>query len=765
MKGRAVLHPMGWDAFGLPAENAAIDRGVQPGDWTVQNIIQMRAQLDRLGCAFDWSREVTTCAPDYYRWTQEIFLDLFEAGLAIRRAAAVNWDPVDQTVLANEQVDASGKSWRSGAVVERRMMEQWFFRITDYAKELYDELENVAWPNTVKTLQRNWIGKSQGASVDFEVCTDDGKTLKLPVFTTRAETLYGVTFIAVSPDHQLVTTAGATQQATAPALSSKSSQPTTGIQLKCHAVHPLTGARVPVYAAEYVLSDYGHGAVMGVPAHDERDAAFAAAQQIPVVSVLDENERLQNSEKFTGLSAQEGRNAIVQLVQAKGYGGELTSYRLRDWLVSRQRFWGTPIPMVHCNTCGVVPVPRAQLPIQLPTNIEIKGRGASPLAAAHDWVNTECPCCKRPAKRDTDTMDTFVDSAWYFARFAGPAAKAIVSAEANRWLPVDVYVGGIEHATMHLLYARFITRFMHKRGMLDTPEPFAQLLNQGMVHGRTLASQTGRYLKPDEVIERGQDVLEKSTGLPVRVTYEKMSKSRYNGADPAEMIAEHGADIVRLFMLFAGAPGDDVQWDPRAISGCKRWLNRVWKLVDTHVNQTVTVTVKTPSAVTDAVRAVERVTHGTIASVSDSMDTTFSFNTVVSDLMKLTNALSDASAEVQQTTAYAEGVRSLVVMLAPLAPHAAAEMWTWLEGPNAVVSQAPWPTYSKEKLAEDDLMLVVQIGGSKKSIVRVPASLANDKAALEAAARTVPEIAALLKSKQVTRVVIAPRLVNFVVAK
>ncbi|EGD81599.1 leucyl-tRNA synthetase [Salpingoeca rosetta] len=586
LTGKEVIHPMGWDAFGLPAENAAIERNIDPADWTIRNIAYMKEQLDALACSFDWEREVTTCSPSYYKWTQWLFLQLHKRGLVYQDKALVNWDPVDQTVLANEQVDAEGRSWRSGALVEKRRLRQWFLRITEYAEELERGLNDVDWPESVKEMQRHWIGRSRGYFFDF--CRSNPHTTDtcLRVFTTRPETVFGVEFIAVSPTHPLadrLDTPTRQHLMTAATEGTYAVERLRGITL----THPLTGRSLPVLAASYVADGYGTGAVMGVPAHDERDFKVARNEGLPITHVIepaftadgagestgsgvDADDRgdidgvlrcytgkdgtLVNSGKFSGMSVEEAIPAIIELARSNECGGPMTSYRLRDWLVSRQRYWGTPIPLIHCRACGVVPVPESDLPVLLPQGVEYTSKGRSPLATDHQFVNVMCPSCNGPATRDTDTMDTFVDSAWYFLRYLDPDNEQLPVGKdaAETEMPVDLYIGGIEHAVLHLLYARFVNMAAADIGLTTQREPFAKLLAQGMVHGETHKSAAnGKYLKPDEVERRADGtVVEVATQQPVDTTWEKMSKSKYNGVDPTQTIAEHGVDAARLFVLF-----------------------------------------------------------------------------------------------------------------------------------------------------------------------------------------------------------------------
>ena len=611
MQGYRVLHPMGWDAFGLPAENAAIKRGVPPSKWTYQNIEQMRGQLKRLGLSLDWDCEVATCSPDYYKWTQWIFLQFFQAGLAYQKEAAVNWDPVDQTVLANEQVDSEGRSWRSGAKVERKLLRQWFLKITDYAEELLKDLDKLSgWPERVKTMQANWIGKSTGAYLEFPIV---GMDEKIGVYTTRPDTVYGVSYIVLAPEHPLteqVTTSE--QQAAVEAFVKEVSnqselertaedKPKRGIPTGGKVINPFTGEEAPIWIADYVLYEYGTGAVMGVPAHDARDFKFAREKNLLIKVVVKpednniETEKaytepgvLVNSSQFDGMKSTEAKQAIVDYAEQKGFGKARVQYRLRDWLISRQRYWGAPIPIIHCPNCGAVPVPDKDLPVELPENVEFSGRGGSPLAQLESWVNVDCPSCGTPAKRETDTMDTFIDSSWYFLRYtdANNDKQVFDSSKVNDWMPVNQYVGGIEHAILHLLYSRFFTKVLRDRGLLNFDEPFQHLLTQGMVQGLTYMNPNkggkDKWIPSFEVDPN--DPRDPQTGEPLQKLYATMSKSKGNGVAPEDVIAKYGVDTARMFVLFKAPPEKDLEWDEADVEGQFRFLNRVWRLVIDFVN-------------------------------------------------------------------------------------------------------------------------------------------------------------------------------------
>ncbi|MBD2441277.1 leucine--tRNA ligase [Nostoc sp. FACHB-110] len=805
MQGYRVLHPMGWDAFGLPAENAAIDRGVPPAKWTYQNIAQMRQQLQRLGLCIDWDTEVATCSPDYYKWTQWIFLQFLQAGLAYQKEAAVNWDPIDQTVLANEQVDSEGRSWRSGAKVERKLLRQWFLKITDYAEELLNDLDKLpGWPERVKLMQANWIGKSSGAYLEFPIV---GVDEKIGVYTTRPDTVYGVSYVVLAPEHPLTkrVTTKEQQAAVAAFITEVSNQselertaedkPKRGIPTGGKAINPFTGEEVPILIADYVLYEYGTGAVMGVPAHDVRDFKFAQAYDLPIEFVIaapedvagfdltptSEGEEvtqlvqieynqaytepgiLINSGQFTGLNSVDAKAAIVKYAQEKGFGKERIQYRLRDWLISRQRYWGAPIPVIHCPNCGIVPVPDKDLPVQLPEEVEFTGRGGSPLAQLENWVNVPCPTCGTPAKRETDTMDTFIDSSWYFLRFTDARNEQQVfdSGKTNDWMPINQYVGGIEHAILHLLYSRFFTKVLRDRGLLNFDEPFERLLTQGMVQGLT-------YMNPnkggkDKWIPSGlvnpADPRDPQTGEPLQRLYATMSKSKGNGVAPEDVIAKYGVDTARMFILFKAPPEKDLEWDEADVEGQFRFLNRVWRLVTDYVAAGVSRKQAELANLSKPEKELRRAIHTAIKAVTEDLEDEYQFNTAVSELMKLSNSLTDA--DCKNSPIYAEGIQTLVALLAPFAPHIAEELWHLLGNNNSVHTQT-WPSFDAAALVADEITLVIQVNGKKRADIQVPAQA--DKAELEKFARESEVVQRHLEGKEIKKVIVVPgKLVNFVV--
>jgi leucyl-tRNA synthetase len=797
MQGYRVLHPMGWDAFGLPAENAAIDRGTTPAEWTFKNMAQMRSQLQEVGLSYDWNREVATCAPNYYRWTQWLFLQFLAADLAYQKEATVNWDPIDQTVLANEQVDNEGKSWRSGAKVEKRKLRQWFLKITDYAEQLLQDLDKLTdWPERVKTMQANWIGKSVGAELSFPLIQKEssaGIPLEITVFTTRPDTVYGVSYVVLAPEHPLVQEITTLEQAaTVSAFVAEvanisemdrtaDDKPKRGVPTGAYAVNPFTGKQIPVWIADYVLFEYGTGAVMGVPAHDVRDFAFAKQYDLPIQYVIIPNGTdadaipqsnaafteagvMVNSDAFNGIASPTAKTKIIELAEAQGWGKGRVQYRLRDWLISRQRYWGCPIPVIHCADCGVVPVPDHDLPIKLPQDVEFTGRGASPLAKLESWVNVPCPKCGKPAKRETDTMDTFIDSSWYFLRFsdAQNTDAAFDFQKVNDWLPVDQYVGGVEHAILHLLYSRFFTKVLRDRGLLRFDEPFKRLLTQGMVQGLTYMNpnKTGK----DKWIPSGlvdpKDPRDPDTGEAITAFYTTMSKSKGNGIAPKQAIAKYGADTIRMFTLFKAPPEKDLEWDEADVEGQFRFVNRVWRLVTDFVAQSNLSEDGTQNNPDRALnRELRRAIHTAIKEVTEDLTGDYQLNTAISELMKLSNALQDC--KVKNSTTYIEGIESLLRLMAPFAPHITDELWAQL-GHSQSIHLETWLEADPEALVVDEITLVIQVNGKTRGNIQVPAGA--DKAALEEYARNSPIAQKYLEGKEIKKAIAVPgKLVNFVV--
>ncbi|TVT68498.1 MAG: leucine--tRNA ligase [Pseudomonas sp.] len=799
MQGKNVLQPMGWDAFGMPAENAAMKNQVAPAKWTYENIAYMKAQLKSLGLAVDWTREVTTCKPDYYRWEQWLFTRLYEKGVIYRKNGTVNWDPVDQTVLANEQV-IDGRGWRSGALIEKREIPMYYFKITAYADELLESLDELdGWPEQVKTMQRNWIGKSRGMEISFPYdVASIGSEGVMKVFTTRPDTLMGATYVAVAAEHPLATLAAQNNpelqafidecKRGGVAEADIATQEKKGLATSLRVQHPLTGELLPVWVANYVLMNYGEGAVMAVPAHDERDFEFASKYDLlikPVVrtsagdqtpapwqDAYGEHGELINSDIFDGLDFDGAFDAIEVALQKKGLGQARTQFRLRDWGISRQRYWGCPIPIIHCDSCGDVAVPEDQLPVVLPEDVVPDGAG-SPLARMPEFYECSCPKCGAPAKRETDTMDTFVESSWYFARYASPNYEQgmVDPAAANHWLPVDQYIGGIEHAILHLLYARFFHKLMRDEGLVSSNEPFKNLLTQGMVvadtYYRTLENGGKDWFNPaDVIVER--DAKAKiigaklaSDGLPVEIGgTEKMSKSKNNGVDPQAMIDAYGADTCRLFMMFASPPDMSLEWSDSGVEGASRFLRRVWRLAHAHVSAGVAGTLDTAS-LSDEQKAVRRAIHLAIKQASVDVGQHHKFNTAIAQVMTLMNVLEKAATASEQDRALLqEGLETVALLLAPITPHISHELWQRL-GKQGAIIDAQWPKVDESALVQDSLTLVVQVNGKLRGQIEVPAAATREE--VEAAARGNENVLRFTEGLTIRKVIVVPgKLVNIV---
>ncbi|WP_455232083.1 leucine--tRNA ligase [Geopseudomonas aromaticivorans] len=804
MQGKNVLQPMGWDAFGMPAENAAMQNQVAPAAWTYANIDYMKTQLKSLGLAIDWSREVTTCKPDYYRWEQWLFTRLFEKGVIYRKNGTVNWDPVDQTVLANEQV-IDGRGWRSGALVEKREIPMYYFKITAYADELLQSLDDLdGWPEQVKTMQRNWIGKSRGMEVSFPYdAASIGSEGVLKVFTTRPDTLMGATYVAVAAEHPLASIAlrqlPADQAAELQAFVDEckrggvaeadiATQEKKGLATGLFVLHPLTGEKLPVWVANYVLMNYGEGAVMAVPAHDERDFEFAHKYALPIKTVIRtsagdqtpapwqdayaEHGQLINSAEFDGLDFAGAFDALEVALQKKGLGQARTQFRLRDWGISRQRYWGCPIPIIHCASCGDVPVPEDQLPVVLPEDVVPDGAG-SPLARMPEFYECSCPKCGGAARRETDTMDTFVESSWYYARYASPqfAGGMVDKAAANHWLPVDQYIGGIEHAILHLLYARFFHKLMRDEGLVDSDEPFTNLLTQGMVIAETYyrLQDNGAKLwfNPADVeLEldaKGKPLSAKlkSDGLPVEIGgIEKMSKSKNNGVDPQTMIEQYGADTCRLFMMFASPPDMSLEWSDSGVEGASRFLRRVWRLAHAHVSAGLPGALD-KTALSDAQKDVRRAIHLAIRQASQDIGQHHKFNTAIAQVMTLMNVLEKASqSEAQDRALLQEGLEAVALLLAPITPHISHALWQQLGHAEAIID-ATWPQVDEAALVQDSLTLVVQVNGKLRGEIQVAASASRED--VEAAARANENVLRFTEGTTIRKVIVVPgKLVNIV---
>ncbi len=787
-RGYQVLHPMGWDAFGLPAENAARERGVHPGEWTRANIAAMRAELRRMGLSIDWAREFATCEPEYYGQQQRLFLAMLQAGLVERRESFVNWDPVDGTVLANEQV-IDGRGWRSGALVEKKKLSQWFFRITRFAPDLLAALDTLErWPERVRVMQAKWIGRSEGARVRFPIVQPIADLAEVEVFTTRPDTLFGMSFVAVAAEHPLAAAAAARDPAAAAFVAECRAMGTSEVAVEqaekrgcdtgLRVAHPFLPDRTfPVWIANFVLMEYGTGAIFGCPAHDQRDLDFARKYGLDVVPVvLPEGEEavgfavadraydgpglIANSGFLDGLPIEAAKRAAIDALAAAGWGESVVNWRLRDWGVSRQRYWGCPIPVIHCDACGIVPVPDAALPLRLPEDVRFD-RPGNPLDHHPSWKHVACPACGAAALRETDTCDTFVDSSWYFARFCSPqAAQPVARPAADGWLPVDQYIGGIEHAILHLLYARFMTRAMQATGMVAMAEPFAGLFTQGMVTHESYRSQDGRWLYPEETFTRDGTVLERGSEAPVTVgRVEAMSKSRRNTVDPGAIIDRYGADTARWFILSDNPPERDIEWTESGVVGAYRFVQRLYRLAEASAG------FAPPAAEGSAASlALRRATHRTIASVTQALED-FAFNVAVARLYELAGAIADADrAEADPAMAHArrEAVEMAARLIAPMMPHLAEELYALL-GHTGLLATQPWPAADPALVAAQTVVIAVQVMGKLRGTIEVaPEAVAE---AVIAAAEAEPNVARLLSGQRVVKRIYVPgRIVNFVVA-
>jgi len=760
LRGFNVLHPMGWDSFGLPAENAAIKNNTHPARWTYENIDYMRNQLQQLGLSYDWDREIATCNPKYYKWEQQIFLEMYEKGIVYQKTTSVNWCESCHTVLANEQV-IDGACWRCDELVEARKMNGWFFKITDYAEELLDDLDKLSgWPDKVVTMQRNWIGKSTGLQCDFKV---DGYDEKLSIFTTRPDTIFGVSFMSIAPEHPLLETLlennpdeVAIRAFTKRIITEKqqqSNQDVTekeGIDTGCYCINPFNNEKIPIYVANFVLMAYGTGAVMAVPAHDQRDFEFAKKYKLEIKPVIippdvtldgktmEEASTipgvLVHSGDFSGTDSLQAKHAITDFAISKNFGNSHVTYRLRDWGISRQRYWGAPIPMVLCDSCGVQPVPIEQLPVTLPEDRGSQENKCTPLHQRESFFETTCPKCGGTAKRETDTMDTFVESSWYFARYASPrfTDAPLNKEEASHWLPVDQYIGGVEHAILHLLYSRFFTKVLRDLGYLSIDEPFKNLLTQGMV------------------IKDGS----------------KMSKSKGNVVDPSDLIQKYGADTTRLFSLFAAPPEKDLEWNPKGVEGCHRFLNRIFRFVQNHLDL-ITEGGNIPDGdLNNSERELHRKTHQTIKRVTGNIEHNFHFNTAISSVMELFNTLSTLSDTKKKEditgSIIAESVDSILILLSPMVPHFCSELWTTIHGPENSIEDQTWPIWDEEAAKEDELTIVIQVRGKVRSRIQVPADI--DDATIEEMALNDENAAKFINGQTIKKVIVVKKkLVNIVI--
>jgi len=774
--GFNVLHPMGWDSFGLPAENAAIENNVHPAKWTRENIAAMRAQLKTMGLSYDWAREISTCEPDYYRHEQKMFLDFLKAGLVYRKESWVNWDPEENTVLANEQV-IDGKGWRSGVDVKKRLLAQWFLSITAYCEELLEDLGPLErWPDRVRLMQEKWIGRSEGAYVKFPI---EGRDEPLEIYTTRPDTLFGASFCALAANHPLAQELAQTDNALknfiaecGRAGTSEAAIETaekTGYDTGLRACHPLDASKTyPVYVANFVLMEYGAGAVFGCPAHDQRDLEFARKYGLDVTTVVaPDGDRsftiddeafvgdgvLVNSDFLDGLGVEEAKSKIIQRLENAGAGKKAVNFRLRDWGVSRQRYWGCPIPIIHCQDCGIVPVPEQDLPVILPDDVEL-GKAGNPLALHPTWKDIACPSCGKDARRETDTFDTFFESSWYFARFCSPFAPSAFTREAaDYWLPVDQYIGGIEHAVLHLLYSRFFTRALKQCGYLSLKEPFEGLLTQGMVCHETYRDDTGKWLLPEEAGKSDRPV---TTGRS-----EKMSKSKKNVVDPESIINSYGADTARLFMLSDSPPERDLEWSDAGIEGASRYANRLWRMVNEPPVSMPVAGAPQPATLGDQAAAAHKVVHKTISAVSNDLDK-FHFNKVVARIRELTNELEGLGGDGEDSGwVYRTGMEAVVCLIGPMMPHLAEQLWRNL-GHQTLLADSPWPQADKALLIEENVTVAVQVNGKLRGTLDLPKD--TDNKAAEDAGLKIPNVIEAIGTKSVKKIIVVPnRIINVVI--
>lgn len=790
MRGFNVLHPMGWDAFGMPAENAAIDRGIHPAAWTRENIAHMKKQLKRMGFSYDWTRELATCEPDYYRWEQLFFLWMYGRGLAYKKGSVVNWCERCRTVLANEQVEA-GLCWRCSSEVEQKFLDQWFFRITDYAEELLDHCDRLpGWPERVITMQKNWIGKSAGCEIAFPLSEGVGE---IKVFTTRQDTIYGATFMLIAAEHPLVRELSRGKACSEAVMAfvetvnkqdriSRTSESTEkeGVFLDSYCLNPLTREKMPIYAANFVLADYGTGCVMAVPTHDTRDFDFAKKYGLPLRVVIDrpgkplqektmteaytEEGILVNSGPFSGLENEKAKEKIADYLEEKGLGKKTVQYRLRDWGISRQRYWGAPIPIIYCDLCGIVPVLEGDLPVLLPEDVDITGEGGSPLARHRSFIEATCPKCSGIGRRETDTMDTFVESSWYFARFCSAdfhEKPGLDRKKTDYWLPVNQYIGGIEHAILHLLYSRFYTKMLRDFGILAVDEPFENLLTQGMVCKETVSCPTHGYLFPEEA--KDGRCCHCSGELTIGKT-EKMSKSLKNVVDPDYLINQYGADTVRLFCLFTSPPEKDLEWSDEGVEGSFRFLGRVWRIIIDYLPDITNLAVLGSSTKEPALINLERKTHQTIKKVTRDIEDRFHFNTAVSAIMELINLLYQlprpAKGDASALAVVKETIETIVVLLAPFVPHMACELWSALGRHDPLTCQA-WPKFDPDIAAEDEITMVVQINGKLRSRLTVPADSGEET--IKALALADERVVKHLAGGSIAKIIYVPgKLINLV---
>ncbi len=779
LKGKNVLHPMGWDAFGLPAENAAIERGINPEKWTKDNISQMKSQLRVLGLSVDWEKEFATCNEDYYKWTQFLFLELFKSGLVYKKKSEVNWDPIDKTVLANEQVDSEGKSWRSGALVEKKLLNQWYLKITNYAEELLGDLKTLnGWPERVRTMQENWIGRSNGVIIKFKL--EDSEEINLKVFTTRIDTLFGVTYIAISPNHEI--TSIIKNQKLKDKLNNLTvifnndniEKEKIGFNTGLKAINPINNKEIPIWIASYVLDDYGTGAVMGVPAHDQRDFEFATKYKINIKKVItkdtkesndnlknafEENGYLINSDNYNGISNSEAKEKFIDIAKNKGWGEEKIQYKLRDWLISRQRYWGCPIPIINCSKCGPIPVEPNDLPVKLPREVKIDSNKINFLNQSNEWQNIICPKCGNKSKRETDTMDTFMCSSWYFLRY--PCAelndKPFIKEKINKWLPVDQYVGGVEHAILHLLYARFLTKALKDNSLFDINEPFKKLLTQGMVQSAAYKNiNTGRYIPLDKIKDINNPI-DPDDNSKLEILFEKMSKSKYNGIDPETVIKKYGADTARMFILFKAPPEKDLEWGDSDVEGQFRFLSRVWKIYHEYLNE---LNIEKENINQEKhEKNILRAMNLAIKEISHDIENN-QFNTAISELMKFCNAISQDFKNISLNLKKII-LQNFCILLAPFSPHISEELWHLL-GCNESVHLQDWPEYDPKAIVLNSYELVIQINGKVRDKINISRDSSEDiikQKSLES-----PNVIKWIDNKEIRKIIIVKgKIINIVV--
>ena len=781
-QGYNVLHPMGWDAFGLPAENAAIQNNSHPENWTLANIETMRDQLKPIGLSYDWSRELATCLPDYYKHEQLFFLKFLEKDIAYRKEAEVNWDPIDNTVLANEQV-IDGRGWRSGALVERRKLSQWFLRISDFADDLLEGLDTLKeWPEKVRLMQERWIGKSQGATLKLKIKNSPlVSDNQLEIYTTRPDTIFGMSFCAISPQHPLVTkllsspttdhrqltTFIAECNALGTSEEAIEKAEKKGFDTGLKIIHPFDGREVPLYIANFVLMDYGTGAIFGCPAHDQRDFDFATKYNLPIIQVVGDDDIVINSDFLNGLSVPEAKKKAIAELEKIGLGNEKINYRLRDWGVSRQRYWGCPIPIIHCAACGIVPVPEKSLPVELPKDVTFDKPG-NPLEHHPTWKHVNCPTCNKPARRETDTFDTFFESSWYYYRYATlPSANPLDPEAVKKWLPenggVDCYIGGIEHAVLHLLYSRFFTRALNKCGLVNLKEPFKRLETQGMISHETYKNAEGNWISPDEIAKNEKsEIIEIATGKPVTIgRIEKMSKSKKNTISPHHIIETYGVDAARLFMLSDSPPERDLEWTDAGIEGAWRYIGRLWRLVQLSVVSSQLSEEKNTDNRQLTTDNLRRLTHKTIAAVTEDLER-FHFNKAIARIRELTN-LVESTPNTQETTATRmEAIIAAIHLINPFMPHIAEELWQQL-GNTDKITDRPWPKADNAWLVDDSVTIAIQVNGKLRATIELPKDC--DKKTTEEKALAVPAISELLKDKKVNKIIVVPnRIVNVVIS-